>query len=416
MKKNLTLFILSFFVLICLSSALEYLPENFYGLFYVPDVAKFYDGVKSTEIGNAIFEMLGIESMLDGLITSYLSSYDIDSAEFYKIKELLLMNGKNWAALIAGPIKDFDKYRNMLSDMGVLNEQIEIYGKSYTLKWIKLDEYGMIFIGPDAILEEIKNRTGQIPEWVLDTIKDDKVLSVSFAEIPGEYTSKSKTFLVGKVLKIEGEGKIHDEDVRKKVLKAMYAGKLSENLVTNGEGFVMINLNDFENLKDLLETFNIDITDDDTEEFFEYFEGQAFISADYTQSIISAIGGDQVATPTVSVSLKVKNTKKLLDEILNDESCKKVGEDKYRCIADNEDFDVVISGDLFRMRFPAGKEPLSENAKNAFKKFYTGKENILIFLDFSNLVNQLFGMEITSYGMLRIWHDGGIIRLSGELR
>ncbi len=416
MKRTLIVLVFVIVIQMVFANLLEYLPAEFNSLIYIPDLQKAYDAFKNTEIGEALMDSLGFESMADNLIRSQFDLYNIDTDEFYaKVKELMIITWKDGAALAMGPIVNHKGIRDFFNDLGVFEETITYLGKEYHPVLKDLGDYMVLYVGEQENLESLKRSQNNIPKWVKEALKDPKVLGISFMSKENVLETHSKVYSDGKKLILKGEAIIEDDELLKDVRGLTPKGSFPKSMVKKGEGFLMVNVSSGKALMDLLETLGLQsvlASDrwDDLENIMEPFSGKMFASLEYSQALLNLTYGES-ATPSVYVEIGFsKIPQKLLENLK--EKCQKLGGETYEC----EEGKVVLKGNTVVFEYPEDMVLSVDVNEKKFGEFYTGNESLMVFLDFSNFLNNMFGLQVDSHALLKVWLEGNKIKVQGELR
>ena len=206
----------------------------------------------------------------------------------------------------------------------------------------------------------------------------------------------------------------------KEIKSLSNTSRFSESEVLNGEGFVLLNVKNGETLLDLFNVIgilNVLRSDENFDEnIIKSFTGKAFIGFEYSKAIVDQMygeGGEEVESTSKPLMEGFVAFDGNPHEILKDKlkSCENNGE-YYVC----EDTKIVIDGNKLFFFNPEDASLLSELNKKFFKSRYEGKENVMVYLDFSEVLNALFGLETNSYVLFKVWTENGEIRSYGEIR
>ncbi len=408
---------LIFFVMVqifTMASLLKYVPDNFVTLSYVPDIGKLYNDIKSTEIGDSFLNNLGLESMIDSLIRSQAQAYEIDADKLYEVKEVLNVAGKNWMAFIIGPFEEADKIKDYIENTGILPDStdVQVYVE-------KLDNNLVFYTrkGNVDVISILKKEENNVPIWVKNTLKDSKVDMVYYSAEKGVFESYFKVYLKENVLVEEGIGKYFDEDVKEKLENILQGKKFSLDDVVNGEGFLLVNVKDGKSILDLLQVLGIlDLLKEEGLDvsIAEKFGGKVFVGADYSEAIEDMLYSNEESTPPILTGYVTFNgdPKLILEDKIK--NCKKE-KDYYLC-GDMDIAKVSFKSNKVEFNFPSDLTTTSDINKKVFQKVYKGIENIMVYLDFSEVLNNLFGLDTNSYLMFKVWTEKGEMKSHGELR
>ena len=397
-----------------MASLLKYVPNNFVTLSYVPDVGKFYNDIKSTEIGDSFLNNLGLESMIDSLIRSQAQAYELDADKLYEVKEMLNVAGKNWMAFIIGPFEEADKIKDYIENTGILPDStdVQVYVE-------KLDNNLVFYTrkGNVDVVSILKKEENNVPIWVKNTLKDSKVDMVYYSAEKGVFESYFKVYLKENVLVEEGIGKYFDEDVKEKLENILQGKKFSLDDVVNGEGFLLVNVKDGKSILDLLQVLGVlDLLKEEGLDvsIAEKFGGKVFVGADYSEAIENMLYSSEESTPPILTGYVTFNSDPKV--ILKDKmkSCKEE-KDYYLC-GDVDIAKVSFKSNKVEFNIPSDLTTTSDINKKVFQKVYKGIENIMVYLDFSKVLNNLFGLDTNSYLIFKVWTEKDEMKSHGELR
>ncbi len=414
--KKVAAIILVIFAVSVFAGLLAYLPKDFFSFYYVPDLHELYDSLKKTDVGEALLDSLGLEGMLDNLVRAQFDLYNIDTDEFYEnLKELLFLTGTDGLALIFGPVSCYDELKQFLSDMGFFDEKVSFAGEEYTPVMEKLGSYVLFYIGEEEFLSKIKSKENAIPSLVKSVLSDGEVIAVSYTHKEGEFEVHTKLYSKEKMLVLNGEERTLDKELLTRVKGLVSKERFPESMVKNGEGFLMVNVSSGEALLDIVDFMGLkDAIDEETWQNFrnvsEKFTGKIFASLEYSQALLDLTYNGE-GTPTIFIDISFNGVPKDITDKLAEE-CEKTGGNSYVC----EEAEVVVKPDGLVIKAPRDAELSSEINKMNFPKFYSGKESILAYLDFSEFLNNMFGLEVDSHAMLKAWLEGNTLKLEGELK
>ena len=354
--------------------------------------------------------------MIDSLIRSQAEASDINVDKLYEVKEILNIAGRNWMAFIIGPVEQADKVKEYIESTGILSksEKVKVYVE-------RLDN-NLIFYtreGDIDVVSMLKKKKSNIPNWVKNTLKDSKVDMVYYSAENGVFESYAKVYPKDRTLIEEGVGRFFKEDTKKKLENILPGKRFDLNDVVNGEGFLLANVKDGKSILDLLQALGIlDLLKKEgvDVETAKKFGGKVFVGADYSEAIEEMLYSSEESTPPVLTGYVTFNGDPKV--ILRDKmkNCKKE-EDYYLCGDTNKNMvKVTFKSNKVEFNFPSDLTTTSNINKKVFQKVYKGIENIMVYLDFSKALNNLFGLEANSYLIFKVWTEKGEVKSYGELR
>ncbi len=368
---------------------LDHLPSEYEAAVYVGDLQSLYSSLKETTIGNALLNMMGLESMADNFVVSQLQAYEIDPQDFYSsLKEMLFVANATDVVLAFGPVKNAEKIKSALDEMIGDSKMTAV-----------VDGYLVLYTS-EKLLEGFKKGGGEVPEKISEFLKDPKVLGVSFNKT-GFSEGYGKVWLENGTLISSWKSKALNDEGKKLLSSLEPKSTFPDKDLVGGDAFVMVNTG---NLKEVFRylvnagVFGKDFQLD--EKKLEKLGNSALACVEYSQALIQVLQGEEEEiNGKLLAYMDISTTLEDLEK--QNENCQ-VQNGYLVC----DKFYMKPDKDRLWMYYPSPDVKLSGGAKEFFESAYTGNEVVLAYADFSKVLENAFGLSQSSYITMKIWIEG----------
>ncbi len=382
---------------VALAGLLDHLPANYESALYVGDLQELYSKLKSTNLGNALLDMMGLESMADNFIASQLQAYEIDPNDFYSsLKELLFVTDGNNALVAVGPVKNPQKL------VSAVNEILAGQGKAEIV-----DGYLVLSTG-EELTNAFKNGGGTVPEKVSQFLKDPSTLGVSFSKTKLAVGYGRAWFENGTIIS-QGRNKALDEEGKAVMASLKPKSPFKEKDLIKGDAFVMVNTGNMKEIIKYLKSTGILTTENAEidEKKLEELGNTALICVEFSQAFVQVFQGESE-----------EFNGKLLGYIDMSTTMEELKEQNKDCQVQNgylvcEKFYMKPEKSRLWLYYPDPNVSLSGGVEKFFEESYTGDEVVLAYADFSKVLQDVFGLSQSSYIVLKVWVEGN--ELMGRL-
>ncbi|MBO8160989.1 MAG: hypothetical protein H0Z24_05080 [Thermosipho sp. (in: Bacteria)] len=396
MKKRLLIFLLVLLGTLIFSNALKFVPKDYEYMLYIPDISRIYEEVKKTNTGDIFANQIGLEPMLKGVIEQQLmvQNYTLEDLDIFK--EFLVAGKKDDVVIVVGPSEDPDKIKDIFEKFTgqVFPEEVKV-------------EDGYFIFGENY-------GGGSLPQQLLEYLTKD-YLAVSYMNAyDEEYEVKGYGYVEAKNNTISFYQEIVPQnDAARELINELSKQKGKDilddsNIGGDVFGFINRKIPDF-----IMELISSAATSVANVDILNNFEGTAYVSADISSFIISAMSGEPVnSIPSYGVVYYNSPTWNLIEDI---DTYKTINGEKYGVVTTDEGTPVLyVKLENDKMVFYGiSPDEYTPGSRDFIESNYKDTYMMGLFINLKPTIFNFVGIETEAYLKFYSYiEDGKIIQKS----